>query len=316
MRYFLSTFSLFAFVLTACEPTIPETYVYGGVLSAQHPVTVKEAYSPSGKRNQLSLFLAYLDVDGDKKFDLQVDLKNGEIEALSDLQNLKRLTTWAAEQSERPSGMAAPEALIGIYEATRLLPLDDTLDKLYSPQTTKTQAWQLAMRLRGAKGDLLTQSISRAGAALAGERFPEQSAFLLAGLGEDGARELLKVLQQTNKVAVAEKAAFALYSGNFNAAPLLPDLIAALEKETANEKQSNTAVPRHLFLAIESATLRNPAKMRPHMQRLSTLAKNRDDWFNAQVKKIWNIVIDWEVTPGSNAYIDGPLPASPSRTFP
>ena len=214
------------FVLSSCGGhPMPEDYI--GPLSARYPITVSEGYF-NGR-----LCHAFLDTDGDRKFDLSVSLNRSgrSIQLIfgtnltSD--HLSENTSGLSSTVGRPHGVAPSTLLEQVCQARNRSPDLDILKMLYGKQGTPTERWLMAVTLRNGGGIAETTASETFNHLRAGSATME-SAFILSGLGYNGLRLLGKALRETESKEAARAAAFYLSGAGAAAVVALDDLVASL----------------------------------------------------------------------------------------
>ncbi|MDR3228172.1 MAG: hypothetical protein LBT53_01985 [Puniceicoccales bacterium] len=310
--------------LAGCKKT-ETSYYYGGLLNASHAdKKVLELYVPVD--NKLVLRTACIDVNGDKIFDYTVNFAdNGEISDIDMTGAAERLERSIAvegfEQPTRPPTFGASPALLGVVEAAQTTPGQPTLAELYgnNPEVSQTRAWQLAVALRNAPTALLPEIIRKADYSLRNGNNSRvgQSAFILAGCGPAGVKQLAIVLGAAAKdrrdaqikaetgrntttgeftteakffharantlERVSEKIAVALLSTKTSILPIFTELVYALKLNESGNVQHN------IFKAIEAEARRNPLEMKRRLHELREIAPGKGVVFADAVENIYDI---------------------------
>ncbi|MDR1817412.1 MAG: hypothetical protein LBR07_04395 [Puniceicoccales bacterium] len=294
----------FAALLAACEPPIPDSHYFHGALSAGSKATSLEVYG--NLDGKLVLRRADLDTDGDSRPDLSLTfLPNGEIETLSlPTSATERANTAGLEQTARPAGIETPPVLAALATAAATPPAEETIEDLYGTKLrnlTANEAWPLALRLRSARPPLRAKVAAAAEQNFKAARFPDQSAFILAGLGDDGLRALARLslafIRAGNAIKtptprydmLAEKAAAALAW-----APAGLECVAGEIAALIGATGDGSPVAHALFTALERDALRAPSDFQRYVEpiRAAAQARGEKSWAASQIQRLWRLAIE------------------------
>ncbi|MDR1498081.1 MAG: hypothetical protein LBS59_06710 [Puniceicoccales bacterium] len=247
---------MLAACLIGCKPDdVPPSHVYKGKLSAQYPNQVIEVYrSIDGK---FSIGSALIDVSGDGIPDRLIEIRDGQIVSVSGVNSAKysAASYTNLDSPSRPQSAQPPPALIEFVAATKSPPDEAALDALYAetPQQPH-QSWLLAERLRNATGAAFVEGVhARVKFYFEREKLPEQSAFILSGLGEKGIATLGEILRSKKNTPIAAFASAALRDSPASVSAAIEDMLALLADPTTSQ-----GIQQDIFLSLEAELMRNP----------------------------------------------------------
>lgn len=258
---------------------MPEEYL--GLLSEQYAVEVSETYFGQ----QLSH--AYMDLDGDRQFDLLVNLDDSgrSIHLLIGedipIDRYVKDTFGLSHRNTRPKGISPSALLEKIYDASRQPPDLNCLTALYAGKTEETERWLLALRLRTG-GEISATTAKEAFDQLVAGNMTMESAFILSGLGEHGLRLLGKAMRETEDKKAARDASIYLSCAGAAAIVSLDDLVASLGKGWHNT--------RHCTLsAILNVAKEHPEAVRVHIATIREYSSHRDQDIRGKVQLIIDV---------------------------
>ncbi|MDR0534892.1 MAG: hypothetical protein LBG65_00800 [Puniceicoccales bacterium] len=188
--------------LTGCPDKVAAPpSAYTGPLSDTNAIYVHEFYgSESGSPSSV-----LLDINGDRIFDIGVSLRDAtSIASIRDVNPQDKSASPPGElaRAYRPNGATPAKAILNLATDLATAPTQTDLDSYRRGHLSADAAWRLAAKLRLCADEALRIRVIQAAELSLNNNDvrAEQSAFILAGLGNHGMEALGRVL---SKIAIA-----------------------------------------------------------------------------------------------------------------